>query len=550
MENWFVNLARGFQEMPVVQGTAAALCTFVLEDPTTVGSGLLVAEGKMAYTTAFIGLSLGIAAGDFGLYLLGRLAQGRVVSWGMVDQAGLKAAEAWFARNMASAILASRFLPGMRLPTYVAAGILRVSPWRFLLAAVVASVVWTLFLLNLTIRVGGMALERAGTLKWPLGLGLVVFIALTQWLAAKRRKAAAGTTRKEEPVASLFEFWPPVLFYFPVALYWLWLAVRFRGMTLPTVANPSIYSGGVILESKGGILSLVPPEKRHWIAPWALFERPAESEPLDSVCAGALALLNGTGLSFPIVAKPDVGQRGAGVRPIADAGELRSYLAAFPPGTGVLFQRLVSYPHEAGVLWYLKPGEREGRIFSITLKSFPEVMGDGRRTLRELILADPRARLLKKVYFRRHRDRLGRVLGAGERLPLVFAGNHCQGAVFENGTAQATPELSRRIHEIAAAMPAFHFGRFDLRFRSLEALRRGEEFQIIEINGAGAEATHIWDRRTRLAEAYATLFEQFRILFEIGASNRERGHRPVGAVRLLRDVIVYRLQARRYPPAG
>ena len=96
-------------------------------------------------------------------------------------------------------------------------------------------------------------------------------------------------------------------------------------------------------------------------------------------------------------------------------------------------------------------------------------------------------------------------------------------------------------------MPGFFFGRFDIRFSDLEAMRRGEEFTIIEINGASGEATHIWDSRMRLSDAYATLFEQFRILFELGAANRALGHRPIGPVRFLREVIDYRHISRHYP---
>ena len=70
---------------------------------------------------------------------------------------------------------------------------------------------------------------------------------------------------------------------------------------------------------------------------------------------------------------------------------------------------------------------------------------------------------------------------------------------------------------IADSIPEFYFGRFDLRFESIEKLQRGEGFKLVEINGAGGEATHIWDRKTTLRQAYATLFEQNRLLFEIGA---------------------------------
>ena len=135
----------------------------------------------------------------------------------------------------------------------------------------------------------------------------------------------------------------------------------------------------------------------------------------------------------------------------------------------------------------------------------------------------------------------------GERFPLVFSGNHCQGAVFHDGTRFVNDAMLARFDGIAASMPEFWFGRFDVRFRDPARFVDGEGFRIVEINGAGAEATHIWDARMGLGEAYRTLREQYRILFEVGAANRRRGHRPVGVARFLRDVVAYRRAARGYP---
>ena len=157
---------------------------------------------------------------------------------------------------------------------------------------------------------------------------------------------------------------------------------------------------------------------------------------------------------------------------------------------------------------------------------------------------------MRDLYFRRHAGELLRVLAEGENFPLVFAGNHAQGAVFKDGTAHATPELLARMHEIACSIPEFYFGRFDLRFESLELLLRGEGFRIVELNGAGAEATHIWDADAKLGAAYKTLFDQWRILFEIGAENRRRGHAPAPAAQILRDFRAYRKIVKLYPPAS
>ena len=36
------------------------------------------------------------------------------------------------------------------------------------------------------------------------------------------------------PPLSFFEFWPPRVFYLPIALHWAWLSLRYCSATLPT----------------------------------------------------------------------------------------------------------------------------------------------------------------------------------------------------------------------------------------------------------------------------------------------------------------------------
>ena len=144
------------------------------------------------------------------------------------------------------------------------------------------------------------------------------------------------------------------------------------------------------------------------------------------------------------------------------------------------------------------------------------LIGDGKTKLGNLILNDPRARIIADVYFARHSDKLSNILRAGEKFLLSECGNHCQGAIFLNGKFLKTPELEQAIHQIALTIPHFFFGRFDIRYRDQDALKNGRNFEIVEINGAGSEATHIWDAHTSITEAYRTLFAQWRHIFEIG----------------------------------
>ncbi|MGF1510711.1 MAG: VTT domain-containing protein [Myxococcota bacterium] len=550
-----------------IKGLMLALATLILEDPATVSGGLLVADGRIGFWTAYAALCVGIAAGDLGLYGLGRWFGPRVKRFKWVDEAGWERASAWLDRRLIMAVVGSRFIPGARLPTYVAAGALKMSFLRFAGLAILASTVWATLLLVLTVRLGEAFLPHLGGFKWA-AFGVVLAAAILPSLAGRlSRRALAGTSRVHaggaatpvmrsleaegpsntpDKIRSLFEFWPPVLFYVPVAFKYAQLALWYRGATLPTATNPSIYAGGLIRESKSQILDLIPEAHRNHVPRYISWTPPSDETALTE----AKRRLESAAIVYPFVAKPDQGQRGAGVRLIQNEEELAAYLASFPRGAKLMFQQLVNHPMEAGIFYYRDPKTDEGTILSVTLKEFPEVVGDGVSTLEALIERHPRARFMAPRYKQRWSGQLTCVLAEGEKRPLVFSGNHCQGAVFRDGAAIVTDRLRSMVDELARAIPGFYFGRFDIRFRNLAALERGEDFGIVELNGAGAEVTHIWDPNMRLVDAYRALFRQFELAFEIGAKNRAAGVRPLGSWTLVRELYAYFRLAQAYPPSS
>jgi hypothetical protein len=108
----------------------------------------------------------------------------------------------------------------------------------------------------------------------------------------------------------------------------------------------------------------------------------------------------------------------------------------------------------------------------------------------------------------------------------VEAGNHAQGCIFQDGAHLGSADLERRIDEISQRLSGFFIGRYDIRYARTKDLRRGQNFQIVELNGAAAEATSIYDARNSIWKAYRTLFQQWKLVFAIGAANRRLGSQP------------------------
>lgn len=260
-----------------------------------------------------------------------------------------------------------------------------------------------------------------------------------------------------------------------------------------------------------------------------------------------LAAMQKSGLDFPIVGKPDIGCRGAGVKLLPDSSALESCLKQFPPGAAVLLQKLSDFEPEVGVFYVRDPKTEKGQITSLTLKYTPYVVGDGVRTLAELVASDPRAGGLIRLYEERNARHWGKIIPEGRPHRLVFSASHCRGAVFRDGGHLITRQLAGALDRIFDDIPGFYYGRLDLKFRDVDSLRAGRDLQIVEINGASSESIHIWDRKTGFFDAVKTLLQQYRTLFTLGLENKRRGCKPPGLWPLYRAWRDELQLVKRYP---
>ena len=537
----------------LVMVAGLAFATFLSEDLACISAGVLVAEGRMSFLLGVLACFVGIFVGDMLLFLLGRWIGRPAVTraplrW-LIRPEALENASDWLARNGATTIFASRFIPGTRLPTYVAAGVLRTSARKFVTYFLAAAAVWTPLIVGLSAGIGLPLLHSAFLARQPLSIklllgGAVVFvfsrIAITLATYRGRRRIVRRWKRLVR-----WEFWPPYAFYPPVVLYVLYLGMRFKSWTLFTVADPAIPASGFVGESKSEILGHLAQaqnqaQNKEWLPRHTLL--PAGEASLR--IAQARKFLVDNALGFPFVLKPDAGQRGSGVAIISSDEEMVEYLthSSFP----AILQEYVP-GSEFGVFYYRRPDEACGHIFSVTEKRMPILVGDGTKTLEELILADDRAVCMSDFYLHKNSGQAERVPQMAERVQLVEIGTHCRGAIFLDGSAYVSPELERVVDEIAQTFPGFYFGRFDIRVPSVEDFGRGSNLKVVELNGVTSEATHIYDPKLSLWQAYAVLFHQWRLAFEIGDANRKRGAKPVGVSELFRMIREYKRQSQEHP---
>src|SRR5262245_6619558 len=400
--------------------------TFVSEDLACISAGLLIREGRLGFTSGVAACAFGILLGDVGLWTVGRLSRSAVGHWPLASRyferlpvAGMRQ---WLDDHAAVALVASRFMPGSRLPLYLCAGIVGLPFRRFTAWASIAVLVWTPVLVwsaATTSDVVLYTLPSNGAGGWAVRLAFAAGLFLVVKTVC-RRLAKERTLTSRLVRWSRWEFWPMWLFYAPVATWVLWLSVRHRGLSTITASNPGIPDGGVVGESKFRILSNLPSDR---IVPSALVEAKGSSDRAPRI----LEVVQQRMWRFPIILKPNVGQRGVGVRMAQTIEDIEAY-CAIERGS-ILVQPYHPGPFEAGIFYWRIPGERRGRIFSITDKHFPQLVGDGRSTVEALIWAHPRYRLQATTFQTRHRGSLDRVLERGEIFRLAIAGNHAQGAL-------------------------------------------------------------------------------------------------------------------------
>jgi hypothetical protein len=309
-----------------------------------------------------------------------------------------------------------------------------------------------------------------------------------------------------------WEYWSFGMVYTWIYPVWIFLSIRARSFFFFSAANPSIVNGGFLGESKKDIHDLMPPEFYPRTLHFAKGTAP-------STVAGAL---KENGFNFPLIGKPDTGGRGRGVKILKSKQDVLSYANAAQLDFHV--QQFIDFPNEVGIFWYKFPNEKKGRISGIVRKEFLTVNGNGTSTIRELLQRDDRSLLQLASLERMYGEELNIVLQRQQKKLLVPYGNHARGAKFLDDSHLEDEQLTETLNAICEQIENFYFGRLDIRYKDWEDLKQGRNFSVIEVNGAGAEPTHIYDPRHNLFFAWKEIIRHWIILWKISRRNHRRGH--------------------------
>ncbi|MGG6231940.1 D-alanine--D-alanine ligase [Tenacibaculum sp. SDUM215027] len=325
-----------------------------------------------------------------------------------------------------------------------------------------------------------------------------------------------------------WEHWPSAMFYLPNLPYAFYLAFKAKHLAFFSATNPCIKSSGNGTESKYETILLVPEKHR----PKSVLIKP--NTDFETVCKK----IQKQKINFPLIAKPDVGFRGLLVEKIASKTALKNYLEKY--SINIIIQEFLDYKNECGIFYHRNPKDDSGKISSLTLKRFLSVTGDGVSTLKELILADKRAKLYIDLFTKIHQDKLTEIPIKNKILKLTAIGNHSKGTQFINGNHLISDKLTTTFDELSKSIPGWYYGRIDLKYNTFEELEKGIDFKILEINGIIAEPTHIYDAENyTYLKALKAIRTHWKSLFTIAITNHRSFNTPYkGSISFLNEIIL------------
>jgi len=314
-----------------------------------------------------------------------------------------------------------------------------------------------------------------------------------------------------------YEYWPIWFFYIPIGFYIFFLAIKARSFTFFTGVNPSMKDSGIIKYSKFDVMASIP----NHLKPKGILIRKDES------ISGLPPFL-----TYPLIAKPDMGERGKGVMIVHTDNELQTYSSTIKQD--FILQEFCDHPQEAGIFYVRRPSETKGRITSFTTKEFLHVIGDGNQNIGQLMSQTFRARL---QMYRLSPKFLKSIPKEGQYVKIEAIGNHNRGTRFINSNHLISEKLLTIFDDISKNVDGFYYGRYDLKFNMLEEMEEGKNFKIVELNGINSEPVHIYDQQTGLINAYKDFFAHMRYIYEISLENKAIGVKRTPVIKFWKSIF-------------
>jgi ATP-grasp domain len=301
-----------------------------------------------------------------------------------------------------------------------------------------------------------------------------------------------------------FEYWPWKWFYVPLLPYYAYLAYKNNSKVFPSHVNLGLPFGGFFNENKETMLADIDSQ----YLPKTIVFKQQNIEDFKKIDF------------YPIVAKPLHAQRGTNVSVLQNINELENYSNAL--NAEFLVQEFISFDIELAVLYSKMPGDKCGLVSSVIQKEFLCVYGNGTQNVWELLQKNARAMLVGQDLKKNVKLDLRYVPAHSEKLIIEPIGNHCRGTIFRNRADLDFKKIALVCDKILENFKGFHYGRFDLKVKSIEDLYEGQQIRILELNGVNADPAHVFDPQYSLYKAYRDIAWHWNRLSNIALEQKKK----------------------------
>lgn len=318
-----------------------------------------------------------------------------------------------------------------------------------------------------------------------------------------------------------FPFW---FFYIPILPYYLYLSLRRKSLAFFTNVNNNntFHMGGFVNSSKAKILNTI--DKKY--LPKTIYGTS------KSTLAFLKASMVEHQINYPIILKPDKGERGKGIIKISGDTDLFTYINQNT--YDFVIQEFIGSPLEFGILYYKHPSSGSGHISSICLKEIPFIVGDGTSSIKELI----NNKYSLDTFSNLDNSDLESVLKNQEKFKLDYVAHRSRNSIFRDYNHLNCDQLLNTFNTISKNIRGFHFGRYDVKVNSIDDLINGIDLKILELNGVNSQPIHIFDPNHSFYKRYKDLHRHWKIIYDISYHNHIKGTLACSTKSLIKEIIL------------
>lgn len=329
-------------------------------------------------------------------------------------------------------------------------------------------------------------------------------------------------TRLEQYLVKKWEFWPQSIVHFPTAVFYFIMGLRARNFLFFTNISNDYKDCNIENSSKYFVYSKL---QQVYFPITQLINKDKRSN---------LSLDLYPDLSYPIIAKPNIGKRGLAASLLYNNVDLQNY--SKKANYDILLQEYINYSNECGIFYIRIPHVQKGKITSIGIKKLVAVTGDGRSTLQELLsqsditLSD--ANTITNQY-----DLYTTILKDGEELVIEPIGSHNRGTMISSGDHLINDQLLQVIETSLKGLELY-YGRLDIKYQTWEELLKGH-FKIIEVNTITSEPLSIYDHGVPMIRKYRIFYNHIKSMFHISEQLKKDGRKRLSISEFIKYIKSY-----------